>query len=208
MAKSSGEDPQATLKDTEKEKQDSKEEPKGKTGEKTFSEKEFQAEVDRRVTSALRKREAELEDEREQAVEAERQRFEEEKLKEQGDWQKLHEQTQAELDALKAEKARAEFERKTREALKEAELPELSDVVLKKLDTVKGVVAAAKEIKDIISKRVESDIVARLNTGTAPAGTPATSAKTRLADFHSEEEKSEFIDHYGLDAWQAIVDRG
>jgi hypothetical protein len=171
-------------------------------------EKKVQAEVDRRLTAAMEKREKKLRAEMDAKLEAEKKKAEEERLKEQGKWQEVAESTQAELDALRAEQARAKFTSEARAKLKEANLTAFEDVLLQPLETVDGVTKAADMLKSLLDERIEAEITQRLHTADRPTNTGGSNgAPSGDPTKWSIADKTAYIAEHGGAAYQALLDK-
>jgi len=138
--------------------------PESATDTATFT-AEQQSEIERRVNSAVLTANEKARAEKKAALDVERERLEKERLVEKGEWQKVAERNQAELDVLKANQARNDHINAVSGALKMDGLSDLSDIVLRKRETPEEFAEMAKEINLLIEQRVGEKLNERLNIG-------------------------------------------
>lgn len=135
---------------------------------------EIQAEVDRRITKALQTARDNWQTQESAKLEEVKSAEEQKRLEEQGKYKELAEQRQSELDALRAEKERADFLENARGALKDAGVSEFSDILLTSdLSTIDGVRKVAEELKAMLHEKTQTEINERIDTGKRPNGAPA-----------------------------------
>ena len=146
-----------------------------------------EAELDKRIGNAVFKARENLEAEYQAKLEAEKADAEKARLAEQGKFKELHEQTQAELDALKAETERNAFTDAARGKLKEIGLSDFDDVLLNTPDTVDGVASRATAIKAKLDELVQTEVQKRLDTGSHITETGTTPAPKDYADMTPAE---------------------
>lgn len=129
----------------------------GEATERTYT----QAEIDRRVTDALKK----AEEKQAAALKAERERLEAEKLREQGEFKTLHEKSQAELDALRKTLEAKEQREAVSAALRDAGLGEFEGILLSERTKPEDYVECGKGLRETINKLVDAEVAKRLDTG-------------------------------------------
>lgn len=132
------------------------------TEDRTYS----QAEIDRRVTDALKK----AEDKANAKIAAERERLEQEKLAEQGEFKKLHETTKAKLEELQATLATKEQREQVSAALREAGLSEFEPILVAERSNPDDFVAAGKSLQETMKTLVDAEVARRLETGPTKGG--------------------------------------
>ena len=142
----------------------------GSNGKGTFT----QADVDRIISKSFEKWNSDHEKE---VAELEA-RAKQEALAEQGKYEELYKDTEAELTALKAEHARKQFREDADAALKQADLIEFSDIILQPRDKVAQVVKAAESLREILDKRVEAEVLKRIESGDRPHNTKPPNEKS------------------------------
>ena len=131
--------------------------PEVKKEEQKTEVKEFsQADVDRRVTEALKTREAKLKEEQDAALLKARDEAEKAKLLEAKKFEDLYQKSEA-------EKRQIELRLKTRETLEELKLGPVAKVFEMDLGTLEGRTSAAKELKGLIDKAVEERVAEKLS---------------------------------------------
>ena len=135
-----------------------------------------QADLDRAVTKALATREATLRRETEERIEETQRVAEQERLKQEGKYEELAAQAQAEADKLRSDLAARELRANTLEMLAGKDMSNLATVFDADLSTITGREAAANAMKEQIDTAVAEQVAARLKTGTpdAPAKTQDT----------------------------------
>ena len=137
-----------------------------KVGEKSFTQKDIDAEADRRVSQAHEKWKVEQDTASQEAKD----KAEQERLKEQGEWQKVAEESQAKLEAVTAERTAAKFEAESRAALTDAGVPDLADIILTPRSTVESVAEIGKALRERIDALATAEVDRRLQTGDRPHG--------------------------------------
>jgi len=150
-------------------------EPDGTTEQNSEQEPRFtQADLDRAISKAIETREARL-----------KSKFEEDRLREQQQFQELAERRERELQALKTGL-------ETRTKLQELGVPELGDIFELDLGNVEGRVAAAERIAGIIKAKAEDAVKSRLRPNPVPQGkenspkSPAQMTPEEFAAFKKE----------------------
>ena len=138
--------------------------------ERTYTEKEFQSEADRRVTNAVKKALEEAERKQAELLEEERRKAEAERLAEQGQYKELHEKSQSELDALKAKVRLAEERDAIHKALTDAGLSEYEDVLISAKKAPSDYVNAAKALGAMVKELADAEVAKRLETGKKATG--------------------------------------
>lgn len=106
--------------------------------------------------------------EAQEALESQKDEAERTRLVEEGKYQELAEKYKGETESLKAERERAKFIGDAHEALKDLELSDFQDVLLKDSATVDGVKERATELSALIEVKVEAEVAKRLNTEPVP----------------------------------------
>jgi hypothetical protein len=125
-----------------------------------------QADVDRRVTEALQKREQKLREELDSRQKADREKAEREKAEAEGKFKELYERAER-------EKAAVELRIQTRDALAEKGLAELAPVFEADLSSLDARLKIAEDLKKRIDKIVEAQVLKRLETPTQGKGSPS-----------------------------------
>jgi hypothetical protein len=141
-------------------------------------EKRLQSMADRMVTKALETQRKKLEKDTEARIESERKKLTEKQLAEQGKYQELAEQREAELAAIRADLAAKELTAQTVQVLADRGVPGLAKVFDADLNSIEGRIEAADLIKQIVDEAVESRVNDRLKTPGAPRGTRRTGNQT------------------------------
>lgn len=181
---------------------------KDKSKEKTFTESELDRRLQAGIAKALETQKAKMIEEQDTIIKAKEEEAEKQRLEEKGEYKKLHEDAQAKLDALLAEKAAHEHADAVRAVLKKAELSELADILLRPRDDVDSIEATATEIKTMIEARVSADVGEKLKTGKRPTGSGGT-APPANADKPSEwttPQLEEFLKTHTSDEHRALVE--
>lgn len=130
-------------------------------GEPKFS----QSDLDRAVAKAIQTREANIRQEYEAKVKAEREAAERKRLEDEKNFQALYEKEAAERRALALASA-------TTKVLAEKGLVALEPVFSSDLGSIEGRTAAAESIKKLIDAEVERQVNERLKTPLPPTGKP------------------------------------
>lgn len=141
------------------------------SAERTYS----KAEIDRRVTEALKK----AEEKQQAAIKAERERLEAEKLREQGEFKTLHEKAATELETLRKELAAKEHREAVSAAIREAGLTDFEAVLTSDRTKPEDYVAAGKTLQDTVKKLADAEVARRLDTGPPKVTTTTTDARQR-----------------------------
>lgn len=163
---------------------------------KTFT----QADLDRMVSKAHERWKTEMET----ALQAERKRTEEARLSEEGKFRELFESRDLELNSLRSELKARQFREESMTLLAKEGLSEFAEVLLSPRETVEDLEAATKTLKDILSDKVQAEVVQRLDTGKRPSSSGLQRAAS-LKDFRTDDEKSAFIKEHGPEAFARLV---
>lgn len=162
---------------------------------------ELQRQLDR-VTSKMYEK---MQRQFEERLEAEKKRISDERLREQGEFQKLFEERDAELRAVRAQQAADKFRADALQTLTEMQIPEFTDVLLTPVDSLAGLRKHAEALKATIDKRVEEEVARRLDTGKRPQnGSPAGGETKRVQDM-DERDKARIIKEKGLEHYLQTV---
>lgn len=146
-----------------------------------------QADIDRRVTEALKTYQAN-QDARAESLKREQEQIN--AIKE-GEFEKALHMVQSELDALKAETRSNEYKVRAHEVLRELNLAQFADVLIPGTNDTEELISRAKAFQDGIQRGIESEVKRKLDTGAqrVPENTKAPEPK-RLDEMTPEE----FID--------------
>lgn len=131
------------------------------------------ADVDRAISKAFEK----WQREKDIAIDEERRKAEESRMREQGQFQKLFEQSDAELKRLKDELRAKEFQAQASTTLGEIGVPEFAPILLSNRSTVREIEESGKQLSELIEKRVEAEVAKRLDTGKRPTQTQPPNTK-------------------------------
>jgi len=153
--------------------------PEEDQGERTYTEAEHKAEIDRRVTMAVKKVNESAEIKTQEGIEAAKLEAKTEKLKEQGEFKTLHEQKTAELDALKATLATKDERDAIGSALKEAKLGDFEDALMGVRSKPEDYVKAGEALQARVKELVDAEVAIRLDTGKKPDGSPSDTPKSQ-----------------------------
>lgn len=123
-----------------------------------------QSDVDRIADAVIARKDKEAQE----ALESQKDDAERTRLVEEGKYQELAEKYKGETESLKAERERAKFIGDAHKALKELELSDFQDVLLKDSATVDGVKERATELKALVEVLVDAEVAKRLNTDVVP----------------------------------------
>lgn len=143
-------------------------------GGKTYTEAEFQAEIDRRVTSAVKTATEKA------AAEAAKKLADAEaaRLAEQGEYKTLHEKTAAELEELRATLQTKEQRERISAGLREKGLSTFEDVLLSDRSKPEEFVATAAKLQELLKSAVDAEVAQRLDTGRQVKGGEAAPQST------------------------------
>lgn len=168
----------------------------GAPGADRTPEDEIQRQIDRAISKAHER----LKREYDEKLVAERKKVEEEKLRAQGEYQKLFEERDAELRAVRAEQAAAKHRADTLQVLTDKGLSEFSELFLAGRDTIDAVAQQADAFKAKLDAVIEARVLERLDTGARPSGTTSGAPTRKLADM-TPDQKAQFIEEHGLAAF-------
>jgi len=157
------------------------------------------------VDRCVRKAQVKWKGEQEAATEVERKKVEEERLREQGEFQELAAVKDRELKELQAKAAAAEFREQAAAALKEAGLGDVTDIALAPRQTVEDVQAMAQAIKALVDERSTAEVAQRLDTGKRPAGAGEKGRDSVNLAKMSVEERTALLAEIGLPAYSKFI---
>jgi len=163
---------------------------------------ELTEEQRRVVDSVVSKMHDRIKAEYEAKAEAERKRAEEERLKTQGEFQKLFEERDTELRALKAQQAADAFRADALESLTQLGMAEFADIVTPGAQTLDEVRTRADKLKAALAAKVDAEVSGRLGTGQHPTSTNTAPADKPIAKM-SVAEKAAFISEHGRDKFES-----
>lgn len=160
----------------------------GTTGQRTFTEAEFQAEVDRRVTDAVKTNAEKVKAEFQRDLEAKKQEAEQARLRESGEFKTLLEQRESELaearkalEELTQYKAQAESSGQVLEAYADAEIKALG---LDKQEPIIELLSGKSP-----QEKIEWLTKHRASFSKAATGLPGTPGDTKSATVTDDERR-------------------
>jgi len=174
------------------------------SGGSNLEQKPTQTDIDRAVTKALQTAQARWKAEEASRLEAERRKAEQEKLEAQGEYKRLYEEKQAELERLAAERKRDQFRTEAINKLSDIGLVEFKDILLEPTETVDGVAEKASKLKASIDALVNAEVEKRLSGTRSPNPSGTTNPSKPVAEW-TTGEKSAYIREHGLSAWTKLV---
>ncbi len=186
--------------------------PEEKTAKIVKTQEEFdqlvQSETDKRVSQAIQTVKEKADKEKAVAVEAERKKLADQKLRDEGQYQELSVKLQGELDEKKAQEDARAFTEESKAALAEIDCSAFADILVSPKNTVADVRRAGEDLKKRFEDAVEIEVDRRLETG--PSRTPKgkhSPSIVKFSDLKTVQEKTAFIEEHGLDAFQELLHR-
>ena len=149
---------------------------------KTYTE----SELDSRISAALKAQLERIETQKAQ----EKAEAEKKQLAEAGKHDELYQQTQAELDALKAEIERKDYQFKAQQILANEGLAQYSDVLIGGTNSVEELEQKAKAFKTAVDSAIETGIKSALNTGSGRVPESKPTPDKTLDQMDAEELKA------------------
>lgn len=144
-------------------------------GGKTYTEAEYKAEIDRRVTAAVKTAtEKAAADAAKKLADAEAAR-----LAEQGEYKTLHEKTAAELEQLRTTLQTKEQREKISAGLRDKGLTQFESVLLADRTNPEDFIAAAESLSTVFKEAVDAEVARRLDTGQTKATAPTAPVNGR-----------------------------
>lgn len=148
------------------------------------------ADVDRAISKAYEK----WQRDKDIAIDEERRKAEESRMREQGQFQKLFEQSDAELKRLKDELKAKDFQSQASTTLGEIGVPEFAPILLSNRGSIREIEESGKQLQELIEKRVEAEVTKRLDTGKRPTQTtpPNTKRPDEMTTAEWKERRAEW----------------
>ena len=164
-----------------------------------------QADLDRAISKAHDR----WQSDKDAAVEAERKRLEDERLREKGEFEALFQDRDRELQELKTQVQRAQFRADAIDALNGLGMSDYAEIVIPGSETVDQVKERAQALYDKEQARIEAEIQRRLDTGSSskPSGGNG-SANTKPLKEWTVDEKVTYIAEHGRAAFEELLQKG
>jgi len=173
--------------------------------DKIYTQAELDQEGDRRAQAAADTAMRKADEKAQVRLEAAEKKATDARLAEEGKFKELHEKSQAELDAMKAENAVAVLKADTATMLNEAGLDEFAPVFDRDTSTLDGRKATAETFKKLVDAGIEKGINERLGTNVPPKGQTPQAAGDLATRIKAVEAKGDWATSIALKAQTTLT---
>jgi len=176
-------------------------EPKPEGEKTTFTKDDVRRESDRAVSNAHKDWKAKAD----AAVEEAKAEAAAEHLKKEGKFEELYEIERKRSETLEARAKDQEFREQSAEALREAGVEQFGAVLLAPRETPADVANLGVGLKKLFEEAVQSEVLKRLDTGTAAPKKAGATPAPKLADLKTVKAKVAFVEERGEEAYKKVV---